>query len=337
MSEASQRRAVRLARLYPRQWRHDYPDFVDALADELDEHRPGAASSVLRAASVERLRSAGLLSRGPHDLARSGLALVCASVLPFVGLSMGMWSQLRTANNHGSSVPALTEIDLILAVGTAIALLSLVVVVALVVSQARSRHDSTNRAPWPRAMKPAAVLASAMVALTFGGLAADHSNWYSPAAAALPASGVGHFLTLWARCVISDITPAWLHPSIFGRMPAGELAATFIAPVAVLFAAGAVLRLLVQAPFSASQRLCATSSLVVFLAMLASAAATIRWLVISPSVAYTKPNQFPPGHTPWGVATLLLVLLATAAIGTRRILRNPFGSGATSASGQSIR
>jgi hypothetical protein len=323
MSNASRRRALRLANLYPRQWRQQYPDFVDALADELDEHRPGATSDVLRAASIERLRSAGLLSRGPYDLARSGLALVCASVLPFVGLSIGMWSQLRTANDHGSSAPALSEIDVILAIGTTIAILSLIVVVAVVVSQTRSTRDAGPPNRWSRTMKPAIVLALAMLVLTLGGLAANHSGWYSPAAAALPPSGIGHFLTLWARCIIADITPAWLHPSIFGRMPAGELAATFIAPVATLVAAGAVLRLLVQVPLGASHRLCATSSVVVLLAMVVSATATVRWLIISPSVAFTRPDQFSPGHTPWGVAMLLFVLLGTAAIGARRVLHIP--------------
>lgn len=326
MSDRTGRRAARIARLYPRQWRRQYPDFVEALTAELAEHRRGVRADALRGATIERLRAAGLLPAGSADRARSGLALVYAPLLPFVGLSAGMWSQLRTATTGaGSAVPVLGGDDLLLAVGTTLALVSLAVGVLLVAAQARRRRvDTVKESTCGRLVAPALALTAALAALTGGGWAADRSGWYSPAAAGLPNGGVGHLLTLWIRGMIAAVTPAWIHPSLFGHMPTGDLIATLVAPLAASAAGVALLRLIVRLPVpppGRSQLAVAATSVG---AMFLSAGATARWLLArphqeSPTHLLVAPGQLAPGHTPWAVAVVLGALALIAAIGIRRL------------------
>ena len=167
------------------------------------------------------------------------------------------------------------------------------------------------------------------------GEAADRSGWYSPAALALPSRGAGHVVTLWVRAIVASITPAWIHPSLFARMPAGELAAAFIAPVAGIAAAGALLRIISALPLRAPGRLDVTLAVVTGAVMLLSVTAAVRWILTHPTpqgatAVLTRTDQLAPGHTAWGVVIVLLALAATALVGMRRVLRGrrrpPFDS-----------
>ncbi len=84
------RRAALLVQLFPRQWRRQYPDFAEVLADELADHPRGVRRDVVRAAAVEHLRVAGVLPTSPSTTASSGLGLLFGSLVPFVALSAGM-------------------------------------------------------------------------------------------------------------------------------------------------------------------------------------------------------------------------------------------------------
>lgn len=321
MNDRTSRRAARLALLYPRQWRRRFPDFVDALGAELADHRRGVRRDVVGAAAIEWLRVVGVLPAGPGDEARSGLGLLYASLLPFVGLSAGMWSQLRSATaGHGAAFPVLRALDLLLAVGTALALASFAAALPLVAVRARHRGaGAVLRGPLVR---PVLAFGLAMTVLSAAGWAADRSGWYSPAAAALPAGGLGHALTLWARGVIAAITPAWVHPSLFARLPAGDLVATLVAPFAAVAASVALLRLLTHLPISPARRAHGAVAAATVGAMFLSVAATVRWLVDHPHpYGAALQGQLAAGHTPWAVAALLLALSVTAAIGARRVLR----------------
>lgn len=320
MTDRTSRRAFRLARLYPRQWRRRFPDFADALAAELADHRRGVRRDVLRAASIEWLHVIGVLPAGAGDEVRSGLGLLCASLLPFVGLSAGMWSQLHTATaGHGSAFPVLHSVDLLLAAGTALALASFAAALPLVAARAR-RHGASAAMCGPL-VGPVLAFGVAITVLTAAGWAADRSGWYSPAAAALPIGGLGHILTLWVRAIIATITPAWVHPSLFGRMPAGDVMATFVAPVAAVAASVALLRLIAHLPISSPQRAHSVVAATTVGAMFLSAAATVRWLVAQPHPDGTAlQDRMAPGHTPWAVAALLLAFCFIAAIGARRVL-----------------
>ncbi|HTT86832.1 MAG TPA: hypothetical protein VMF60_05670 [Acidimicrobiales bacterium] len=330
MRDDTRRRAARLARLYPRRWLRRYPDFVGVLAAELAEHPWRATGDVVRAAAGERLRTGHALATDPTDRARCGLGLVEAAVVPFAGLAIGLWSQLDTglAGRGTQGPPALRGADLLLAVATTAAFACFATVTGLVLLPAlrrrrQSGHTARRSSPWRR--RPALVFAAAMTMLSVAGWAADRSGWYSPAAAALPGRGLGRLLTLWARGIVAVITPAWVHPSLFGQLPAGELVGTLLAPGAALAAALSLRHLVRGLPPAPPGRLqvllCVGTAASMFLAL----AAAIRWLLTHPRAEGATPlpagtDPLAPGHTAWAVVALLATLAVVALVGTRRLL-----------------
>jgi len=338
VSDDATRRAARLARLYPRHWRRRYPDFVGVLAAELAHHRWRATGDVVRGAVVERLRTPQGPDADPTARARGGLALVEAAVVPFAGLAIGLWSQLDTAMAaRGTQEPSgLRGTDVLLGVAVAAGLALLGTTTGLALTRLRrTRRPSgpgTNPGTSPgttwsaRSLGgPAAAFMVSMAVLSVAGWAADRSGWYSPAAAALPGRGLGHLLTLWARGMVAAITPAWVHPTLFGRMPVGELVATVLAPAAALTAAGALRRLVRSLPLPPPGRLPAALSLATVGTMFVSLAAALRWLLAHPhpqgsTSLLTRTDPLAPGHTGWAVVVLLAALALVATVGTGRLL-----------------
>src|SRR5215469_7952628 len=193
----------------------------------MNKHPRGVAADVTRAATIERLRTMGLLPRGASDRARSGLALMFAALVPFAALALGLWSQLHTGLASGSpdAGPVLRDSVVVLEVGTLVALVALPLGVAMTVGQARFSRRRPLSSPSVSSRQgllgSAAVFVASLSALTAAGAGAANSGWYSPAALALPGSGLGHFVTLWIRAIVATITPAWIHPTLFARMPTG--------------------------------------------------------------------------------------------------------------------
>lgn len=328
MTDRSVRQALRLARLYPRRWRQQFPDFVWILADELAERRRGVRGDVVRAALGERLRASGILPAGSADGARSGLALIYAALVPFAGLAMGMWSQLHTglASPGATSTATLRASDLLLIVGTLVMLVALPLAVLLLAVEVRRTGPAAGRALYRSITRPVLALVGSLVVLTAVGWGADRSHWYSPAAIALPRRGLGHLLTLWIRGIIAPITPAWVHPGLFAGMPTGELAAASLAPVAALVLVGAVFRVIVRFPIGTPGRATVVLAVGAFGMMCLSVAASGRWLLDHPgqrgtSSLLARNDQLAPGHTGWAVVLLLAVLTVVALAGLRRVLR----------------
>jgi hypothetical protein len=325
------RRAARLAMLYPRSWRKRFPDFVEVLSLELAHHPWRAASDVVRGASTERLRSLGLVPHTRAERARSGLALTYAALIPFAGLVAGMWSQLHTglATQGLEAAPILWTVDLLLGVGTVVAVVSFVIAIALVATQAGRlrliRNASGTSALW-LVVRPAVAFMGAMAALSVAGWTADRSGWYSPAAAALPHRGAAHVATLWVRGVIATMTPAWIHPSLLARMPTGELAATFVTPAAILVAGVSIIRLMILLPIRCSGKALAVLAVGTAGTMVLAFAASVRWILVHPTREGTtrllaQGDQIAPGHTGWGVVLLLGALAFAALLGARRVLQ----------------
>ncbi len=215
----------------------------------------------------------------------------------------------------------------LLAAGTTLAVAALLGAVIMVAVRALRRHAGDGvRARCASLAAPLATLALSVGTLTAVGWMADRSGWYSPAAAALPSGGLGGALTLWARGIVAAVTPAWVHPGLFGQMPAGEIAAAVAAPVAAVAASAAVLRLSIRLPAWLPRRRHAVIAVATVGAMFLSAAATARWLLSAPHLAGTissaaDASRLSPGHTPWAVIVALVALTALAAVGARRVLQ----------------
>lgn len=331
MNDRAPRRASRLARLYPREWRAQFPDFEGLLAEELAEHPRGVRRDLVRAALVERLRDAGVIPKRPADGVRSGLALIYAALIPFTGLAMGMWSQLHTglASYRTATAPVLRTSNLMLTVGTLAVLLVAPLAIVLVVADGRrNRSDGTTLGivQCRPLVCPSLAFLGSLGVLTVAGWGADTSHWYSPAAAALPHQEAGRVATLWVRGVVATITPAWVHPTLFARMPSGELVAALVAPLAVLAAAGALFQLIVRFPLRWPSRANVVLAASACGMMFVSVVACGRWLLDHPgregaTALQARADQLAPGHTGWTVVTLLAVLAITALVGLRRVLK----------------
>lgn len=165
-----------------------------------------------------------------------------------------------------------------------------------------------------------------LAVLSATGWGADRSSWYSPAAAALPLRGPDHYATLWVRGVVATITPAWIHPSLFWRMPPGELVAALVAPLAAVALAAALFGLIVRLPIGAPGRMNTALATTAFGTMFLSVVAAGRWLVDHPYAEGTarlpaRSDPLAPGHTGWVVGVLLVALAAVALMGLRLVLR----------------
>jgi len=331
MNDRVPRRASRLARLYPRQWRQEFPDFEAFLAGELVEHPRGVRRDIVRAAMVERLRESGVIPKRPIDGVRSGLALIYAGLIPFTGLAMGMWSQLHTglASNTAAKAPVLQASNLLLTVGTLAVLVLLPLAIVLVVVDGRRNRSDAGTLGMTRCrplVRLCLVLLGSLGILAVTGWGADRSHWYSPAAAALPHEGAGHVATLWVRGIVATITPAWIHPTLFARMPSGELVAALVAPLAVLAAAGAMFRLIVRFPLRWPSRANVVLAVGAFGMMFVSVVACGRWLLDHPgregaTALQARADRLAPGHTAWTVVILLTALAIAALVGLRRVLK----------------
>ena len=151
------------------------------------------------------------------------------------------------------------------------------------------------------------ILGSALVALSAVGWAADDTSWYTPAGAALPGRGPLHVGTWWIRGLVAPITPVWVHPTMFWRMPGGQLAAVLVAPVACLAAAAALLRTvraIAPSPLGGGAWDAAFAYAIVT-AMAAFVVAAVRWIAAptprarDPRPGSGEPIRSLPGTPPW--------------------------------------
>jgi hypothetical protein len=329
VTSVTDRSAAWLARLYPAQWRRDFPDFVEVLTEELPGRPLRVVADVVVSSTVERFRSAGMLPTRPADRSRAGLAVVAAALLPFAALSMGMWSQLHTGlAAQGPGAPASLKWTVaILAVAMAVGLATASAGVVAFALRCLWSRPSLPRAAAPNSstVRPAVAFCVSIGALSLTGWLADRSGWYSPAAAGLPHHGAAQLPTLWIRGIVATITPAWVHPTVFGQMPPGDLLATLAAPIATLVATASLVRLVRRLPAAPSRRVEEGFAIGAVGTMTLAVGACTRWLLTHPGRQGALPrlaNHDPlaPGHTGWLVVMALAMLTALAAIGLRWVL-----------------
>ncbi|MGH9016303.1 MAG: hypothetical protein ACRDY1_01025 [Acidimicrobiales bacterium] len=319
--DRARRRAARLSLLYPPAWRRQFPDFVGVVASELSENRRGVIADVMRCAALERLRTTGIIGRGPADGAGSGLAMIYAVLVPSTALAIGMWSQLHTGLvGHGTPPSAnLRGPALLLLIGAVGGVLCLPVGIVVAAATVRPGSHLTKSVP------SALVFLFALTGLSLLGMGADHSGWYTPAAQALPAHGLGHAGTLWVRGLVAAITPAWIHPGLLMRMPPGELVAVLLAPATGLVAAGALFRMVSTLAPCPLRRLDVAAGVTGAATMVLAVGASVRWILTHPTrqgftAGQAHTDGLAPGHTGWAVVALMVVLASAALCGLRRLI-----------------
>ena len=236
-SMSAARRAQRLVRCYPAEWRTRYGDeFTALLIDDINE-RPRSLTrtmDVLRTGLLVRLTLAGLAghTRDPLSQMRASLAALGCMLSAFLVFGIAMWSQLTIGwqwsrpSSHATASAMVVMSCAVLCLGV-LALLA-AAPLAWTVAQALLRGDSF------RLLGPMLLMGFGAAALALG---SDHFGHGWPGTGGHPwadrglvPSQVASFAwaaTLW-------VTSYWAHLGALSSFPAGEIAWMAASPFALL-------------------------------------------------------------------------------------------------------
>ncbi len=236
-SVPEERRAERLLRWYPRDWRSRYGDeFVGLLIAELEE-RPRSlrrTADVIGSGLLARCTTAGLTGQGLEgsEQVRASLAVASCALAAFLSVGIALWAQLTIGWQWAppstvATTAAMLGMSVTMLVFLALALLGAVPIGWRVVS-------SLVRADAPGLRGPAALFALGLGVLIVGG---RHFGNGWPGTGGHPWSvqglipgGVAAFT--WASTL--SFSSYWVHPGALGSFPAAELAWMAISPVAIV-------------------------------------------------------------------------------------------------------
>jgi hypothetical protein len=242
MRDTSARRAERLLRWYPSEWRARYGDeFAELLISDMAEQPRSLRRPVNVAANgvVARLAYAGLSQSNLEHCERTRrtlLAFACAAAV-FVTFGLGMWAQLTIGWQWSAPDTVATSAAMVVMSCTVLVLLSIGALAAVPLAWTSAR-SALRRG---RVVRPLAfVVAGAGIFI----LGSRHfaNGWpgtggHPWAHQGLVPGGVAAFA--WAATLF--VTAYWAHPASLLSFPSPELAWMVVSPIALLcFGAGAV-------------------------------------------------------------------------------------------------
>jgi hypothetical protein len=229
------RRAQRLLRWYPRDWRVRYGDeFAELLISDMTEQPRSLKTPADVAVSgiVARVAYAGLgrSTLEPLDRTRRTLiAFACAAAV-FVTFGLGMWAQMTIGWQWSAPNTVATSASMVVMSYSVLALLSLAAFAVLPIAWTvwRSLHGGTG------ALRPLA-LAIAGAGVFIVGARHFANGWpgtggHPWAHQGLVPGGVAAFA--WAATLF--VTAYWAHPASLFSFPAAELAWMVVSPVALV-------------------------------------------------------------------------------------------------------
>jgi hypothetical protein len=148
---SAERRAARLLRWYPQEWRRRYGDeFWALLVDEFSE-RPRSARRALDVAFsglLARVRAAGLAGPGldAERQLRAGLAVLGCALAVFVVGGVALWSQLTIGWQWSAPNSGGTHAGMLLMSAAVVAIVTLVVLAAMPIAWTVARVVLARRA-----------------------------------------------------------------------------------------------------------------------------------------------------------------------------------------------
>ena len=234
--EAAARRAARLLRWYPRDWRSRYgEEFAELLVADIGE-RPASwrrDADVAVSGVLARLVPTGLTGHAidPADQVRASLASLGCLLGVFLSLGVALWSQLTIGWQWSKPDAAAISVAMILMSGAAALLCGLAALAAIpiagtvVLRFVRRRPDGLI---WPALFFGAGTAVLVIGGRHFG------NGWpgtggHPWAHQGLVPGGVAAFTwasTLW-------VSSYWAHPGSLAMFPAAELAWMVVSPVAI--------------------------------------------------------------------------------------------------------
>ncbi|MGE5136885.1 MAG: hypothetical protein ACM32E_28825 [Gemmatimonadota bacterium] len=229
-----EKRARRLLRWYPADWRARYgPEFTELLLADLAE-RPRCwrrDADVARGGLRARLSAAGLAGHpaDPAAAARAALATLACSVAGFLVFGATVWAQLSVAWQWAAPADRVTGVAMVVMSAAMLLFAVLALLAAAPVGWAVARAWRGDRGlRWPVLL----AVGSAAVLVAGGhhfqnGWPGTGGHWW-PHQGLVP-GGVAAFA--WA-CTL-PVTSYWAHPAALASFPAAELGWLIAAPAAI--------------------------------------------------------------------------------------------------------
>jgi hypothetical protein len=312
----ARRRAGRLLRWYPAEWRARYGDeFRELLAADLAERpRSWTGVDVAFGGIMARIAGMGLVGSpvNPSDRSRRCLATFGCALAVLLTFAISMWSQLDIAQRWTNPTTRVTHqaID-VMTVAVAVCVIATAVVAIPV---AWTSVLTAARQPELGLRRPVGVFFSAAAVVVAGGVLFRH-GWPGMQPWSHHASGPGGVVAfLWASTIA--VSAYWAHPSILLSLPPIEIAWMVVSPVAVaLTAAGAALTL---------RRIDLPARLLRFVGVTARVAILGFALFMSGTLTWLVDGSPGPGHTfQAGTVDLigLAVMIVALTVAAKAVLR----------------
>jgi hypothetical protein len=232
----TRRRAVRLLRWYPREWRARYgEEFTELLVAEIDE-RPRSLSrsaDLARSGLTARFAAAGL---GGHVLetegaARRTLATLAATLSIFSVVAVALWAQLTIGWQWAPPATRATSLAMVVMSAGLLVVGVLCVLAAAPVAWLAARSVATK---WRHLVGPIGLVVVGLAVLVVG---THHfaNGWPGTRGHPWADQGIvpgGVAAYAWASTLF--VTTYWLHPAALTRFPGTEVAWMLVSPVAVV-------------------------------------------------------------------------------------------------------
>ena len=231
------RRAARLLRWYPKDWRSRYGDeFRELLISEMSE-QPGSwrrAVDVAWSGMIARLASAGLAGHtiDPDDQNQAALSSLGCALGVFLVFGVAMWSQLTIGWQWSAPGTSATYVAMILMSATMLLLGTLALLAAVPI--AWCVLESVVRRRSQGLVRPSLSFLAGAALLFLGGRHFGNgwpgTGGHPWAHQGLVPGGVGAFL--WASTL--SVTSYWAHPRALELFPAAEFAWMAVSPLAMI-------------------------------------------------------------------------------------------------------
>lgn len=242
------KRAARMLRWYPREWRERYgEEFVELLIADLEErpHSVGRNLDVARSGLLAHLAASGLAGRSldPGEQGRRSLAAFGCAVALFLTTALATWAQLTIGWQWSAPDTVTTISAMVLMTVAVVAVVAACFACAVPVAWSVLRTLVLGR-PW-RILRPFGLLGLGSMVLMVG---THHfaNGWPGTGGHPWSHQGIvpgGVAAYAWASTLF--VTSYWLHPAALGHFPGAEvawMAASPLAMAAVVVGAAKIVR-----------------------------------------------------------------------------------------------
>src|ERR1700688_3954962 len=231
------RRAMRLLRWYPKEWRARYGDeFAELLISDLSEQARSwqRTADVARSGLIARLTRAGLSGHAlePFDQVRASLVSLGCALAAFLAFGVAMWSQLTVGWQWSDPNTTATKAAMIVMSGVMVLFVSLAFLAAVPIAWSvlvRFTHRKWHGLEWPSSLF---LLGGALLVLggRHFGNGWPGTGGHPWAHQGLVPGGVAAFS--WASTL--SISSYWAHPLALLSFPAAEVAWMAVSPIAMI-------------------------------------------------------------------------------------------------------